>query len=39
MMDIRQAAQLFVDLRTLRTEISVIRNQSEREVVYVVPCS
>jgi hypothetical protein len=33
MMDVRPAAQLFVEARTLRTEISSIRNQSEREVV------
>ncbi len=33
------AAQLFANVRTLHTEISALRDQSEQEVVYVVPCS
>ncbi len=33
------AAQLFADMRTLRTEISALRDQSEQEVVYIVLCS
>ena len=32
-------AQLFADARILRTEIPARRYQSEREVVYIVPCS
>ena len=31
-------AQLFADARILRTEIPARRYQSEREVVYAVPC-
>jgi hypothetical protein len=38
MVDIFPVAQLFGDACILRKEIPACRHQSEREVVYIVPC-